>query len=372
MEKITSHKPWTFQGFQNLHAKQITFSYQVGHSNMGAIQSFFEGMLDIIKSLIIIAKNVALLILQPGKALLFILCWIIGIPIYAVLLINYMIFDLPILNYLQFINYYFWTVLVFDLIVSLFYFALFCVYGVIACGMWLTDLLSFGLVRLLTRCENDIHSWYTRANFAYGNTANRLLIAQLPCARKFKPNGFVCERQPIEEPSYCPHSQIYRIYKGMKVHSPPIIDKFNPSTTSFMSANPGKREEMVRAFFRSRKDFIAVCATAMTPFQNIVRSICANPKTANIESEKYRDLLKPLCLQAFCSGVEGTTTAPFCDMLSQNDKDNEDAKKEQGVSFADIAKKMAMLAIVLVMLTIAMVLYASDRQKLAAMVGLNS
>jgi hypothetical protein len=328
---------------------------------MGAIQSFFESMLEVVQGLIKLVTTFVKLITHPHKMVLVLVLWIVGIPIYTLTLLWYLIFSISILNYLQFLNYYFWTVIVLDLIVSLFYFALFCVYGAIAVAMWLLDLITVGLVRFLTRCENALDSWHTRANFAYGNTANRLLIAQLPCANRYKPNGFLCERQSNIEPSYCPHSQIYRIYTGMAIRSPAIIDKMDTKGTTFVSANPANRESMVRDFFRQRKGFLSACNGAMAPFQNIVRSICANPSTAPIKGESHRDLLKPLCLQAFCSGENN---APFCDALLKNQSEDTKKNAETKAGLGDVAKKMAILAVVIVLLTICLMLYAGNNSVL--------
>ena len=335
---------------------------------MGAVFSFFENMLEIAKSLIQIVKKIAYLITNPVAALVIIIFWIIGIPIYVVLLINYLIWSIPGINYLQFVNYYFWTVIVLDLVVSIFYLALFCVYAAIACAMWLLDLMTgkLGLVRFLTRCENALDSWYTRANFAFGNTANRLLIAQLPCASRFKPTGMMCTRQVPDEPSYCPHSQVYRIYKGLSIHSPPIIEKFDSKSTAFVTGNPRKREKMVRDFFRTRKDFIDTCSASMAPYQKMIRSICANTATAPIKGEQHRHLLKPLCKQAFCYG---DNIAPFCDNLLKDDGQSEEANDSNEATLGAMAKKMALLFVVLVMLTIALMLFAANKDMLPKMIA---
>lgn len=329
---------------------------------MGAIQSFFSDMLKVVDGLITIVKNVVKLILNPGKMLMIILLWIIGIPIYTVALIWYSVFSISVLKYLQFWNYYFWTVLVLDLVVSIGYFLLFCLYGVIACAMWILDLLTLGLVRYLTRCENAIDSWHTRANFSYGNTANRLMIAHLPCANRFKPTGMMCVRQPDVEPSFCPHAQIYRIFTGLALKSPPVMDEMNVKTASFASSRPPAREAMVREFYKTRKSFMKSCKGAMAPFKNIVRSICANTKTARIKGDKHRDLLVPLCLQAFCSDGK---TEPFCTVLAV-DKEAEKEKNEKKAAAAesglgDVARKMAMLAVVIVLTTIGLMLFAANK-----------
>jgi hypothetical protein len=332
------------------------------YATMGAIQSFFSDMLEVTKGLITIVFNIARLILQPGKMIMVLLLWIICIPIYTIALIWYTVFSIPVLKYVQFWNYYFWTVLLLDLVVSIGYFLLFCLYGVIACAMWIIDLLTLGLVRFLTRCENRLDSWHTRANFSYGNTANRLLIAQLPCANRFKPTGFMCVRQPNIEPSFCAHSQIYRIFTGMSLKSPPLIDEIDVKSTGFVSSRPAAREAMVRDFYKTRKTFMKSCKGAMAPFQKIVRSICANTKTAKIKDDKHRDLLVPLCLQAFCSdGI----AEPFCSVLAV-DKEAEKEKKEKKATAAesglgDVARKMAMLAVVIVLTTIGLMLFAANK-----------
>jgi hypothetical protein len=288
------------------------------------VARFFEGIGSIAVTLVKIVVTVAKLITEPHKALLYLFLWLIAIPIYTVIVVLYVFWSIPGLNLIQFCNYYFWTSLLWDLLYVTFMLALFAGLAAISIVLWIADLLTFGLVRWLTRTENSLDAWYSRPNFAFGNVAARFFIAQLPCRNRFKPDasGFICERQKAEEPSFCPQAQIYRLYSKVYEkaigHGPDIYDDFK-SSIAFRAMEKEDREQAVRTFFRSKQAFLTTCKTATAPYDTYGKAICANIDKTEIAEPADKKLLTRLCHQAHCESYTNESQSeerpPFCSIL---------------------------------------------------------
>jgi hypothetical protein len=314
----------------------------------------FKWISDIIGSLggiIDFFKKLLALITNPAKFLPLLLMYILGFGLWVGVLLWYKIVSIwPFIEGIFFL-YYFVIVILVELIISLVFFAIFIIFCVIAVGMWIADLATFGLVRWLTRCENHIDAWFKQANFAYDNVAKRLLFAQLPCASRFKPQGFWCVRQPSWDPDYCPQQQIYRIYKGMGVSSPWIMDKINENT-SFKLMNPAQKAEALKTFFQNRQGFLNKCSKTLSQHKHIIRCICANYKNIKLENESDRALLAPLCKQVFCYSADKES---FCSRFPDDDIVADKANLE------DIVRKLTRYMVLVVFGTLFLLIFMYNR-----------
>lgn len=293
------------------------------------IVKFFKGVGDAITAPIKLAAsipdlvNVAVQILNaivkivtcPHKAIPYIFVLVVGLIFCAVLLALHIFLSLPLINDLVFWVYFFVVVLLVELIVSIVFVALFLVIALVDVCIWLLDLLTFGAVRTLTRCEDTPEAWFKRPNFVHDNVVRSIfLLCQHPCSRRFKPTGgFFCSKMNRLEPSFCPQSQIYRIYKGEPLDSPVVMDRYTPDL-DFWGQSQEQRKETIKAYFADRQGFLQKCTDKMTKYEGVIRNVCANCDTVPLPSNdpKEREMLKSLCCQVFC---QRQPSAEFCAKL---------------------------------------------------------
>jgi hypothetical protein len=326
---------------------------------MGALVSMFEGVgkffdafVGMLSGMVRFVGKLIMMVTTPLRAVVFLALYIICVPIYAVTVFLYLIWGFPVLIDIQFINYYFWVQILWDLLYTIFIVTLFLAIAAIAVVLWITDLLTFGAVRWLTRTENALDSWYTRPNFAFGNIANRFLIAQLPCANGFKPDKseFLCERQISEEPSFCPQSEVYRIYNGVYKDNnrSQVYDKFVPSA-EFYASTSEEREALVRKFYRSRQLFLSSCKKNMKSYESFSKTLCQNTDKLALEDPEMRPVVKRLCQQIYCDPEATNKTEWFCASLASTGKYTGEKKSSMDDLYANTAKTLLyIIAVILV------------------------
>lgn len=330
-------------------------------SAIGKIADFFLAIGDIAKTMVRVFFTVGRLLTQPHKALMYIIAWMLTLPVYLAAYLFVTFWSIEGLRNVPWVQYYFWTVIVIDLIMTIVWFLIFLLMLCVCLVFWIADLLTFGTVKYLTRTENHIDAWFTQSNFAYENIANRLLIAQVPCSGRFKPSeaGWWCQRQDDVEPSFCPEAQIFRIYKQKKISKPALADRFSASA-AFYASSTTERERAVRAFFRTRQKFLSKCTKAMHPFVPTIKLICMNAKDTKLKDESQRDLLKSLCRQVFCDDYSASKDSqPFC--ATQLDKPSGEADGIGGggvdKGYAHVAKRMLFIVIMLLLTTALVVMF---------------
>lgn len=251
------------------------------------------------------------LITKPHKFIPFLFILVFGLIFVAIALLWHIIWSLPGLNTVAFWLYFIVTVLLVEILVAVFFLILFVIVVLVDVALWLLDLLTLGAVRALTRCEDAPDVWYKRANWHHNNFVSSLLVCQYPCATRFKPkSGFLCRRLDRQEPSYCPQSQIYRLYKGEALLGPSIMSEYKPDF-DFWRQKPEGRKELVKTFFHKRQQFLQNCSNKMQRFDPLIKNICANWDTVALPKggPADRELLRGLCCQAFC---QRSPPADFC------------------------------------------------------------
>jgi hypothetical protein len=292
-----------------------------------AITDFLDSLKDMVGDLVEIIKKTAALIRDPFKNLVNVITAIIGFAMYALLRVLYIIYSVPgIYHVIVFSSYFFWTRIVSLILIATIYMAIFAGIALVTLALSIIDVISSilmstttststaGIISYLTRCENPIDNWYNQPNYVFDNINQRFIIAQTTCASRYKPNSFFCQRQHDTEPSYCPQAQIFRIYLGLPVYDPWIIDKYEPGR-SFYQSSPSDREKMLRDYFQRRQKFLQTCHDKTEPYRHIVRSICANYDKVNLAREDQRTMLPQLCKQVFC---QGGFPEPYCKKLDNS------------------------------------------------------
>ena len=253
---------------------------------------------------------------NPKKVIPYLFTLIFGLLFGAWMLCVHTIWSISIFNEILFWLYFIFVTLLLEILLSLVFIAIFSCLVVIDIILWLLDLITFGAIRFLTRCEETPDSWYKRGNFAYDNITRAIFLCQYPCGMRFRPSkygGLVCMRTKQTESSFCPQSQIYRLYKGENIESPAIVNDFVPDL-EFWTKSKEDRKLAVGQFFESRQSFLNKCCSKMEPYKDVLQNICANCDTVKLPNDtpENRQLLKGLCCQAFCQAEIDADRPYFC------------------------------------------------------------
>lgn len=308
-----------------------------------SIGNFFGIIIDIAQALVE-------LITDPLGSLFKIFGYIFGAIITMILTLLYIVWSIPPFHFIAFGIYFFVFKILFTIVISLFYVTIFLCICIIAVPLWVIDLLSGGLLRKITRCENTPFAWYQSPNYSEGNVYERQLFCKLPCHSHFKPHSLFCKRQDIREPTFCPQAQIYRIYKGLQTPSPLMMDKYNPDPT-FFTKDADARNKIIKNFFTSKQRFLNKCTKAHGQEDEVVKGICANFDMHKLSTSDTAKI-KALCKQVYC---ESNPKEGFCYKF-------EDAKKEQmdlSNLSDDLLRKNLRLATLVVTLTLVLVISVS-------------
>ena len=274
---------------------------------------------DIMSKGLDLINKVLNLLINPQKLIPYLFTLIFGLMFGAWLLCVHTIWSISIFNELLFWLYFIFITLLFEIVVSVVFIAIFACLVVVDIVLWLLDLVTFGAIRFITRCEETPDSWYKRGNFVYDNITRALFLCQYPCGMRFRPSnigGFICMRNDKTETPFCPQSQIYRLYKGETIETPAIMNDFVPDL-EFWTKSAEERKERIGAFFDKRQTFLNKCCAKMEPYKDVIMNVCANCDTVNLPNDTAanRQLLKGLCCQAFCQ-AEGNQDKPgFCSGL---------------------------------------------------------
>lgn len=280
--------------------------------------NFFSAPAELMDAGLKLLKFSINLISNPAKYIPYLFTMVFGLLFAAWLLCLHTIWSLPGLHDILFWVYFIVVTLLVEILISVVFIALFAVLVCIDTILWLLDLVTFGAIRYLTRCEETPDAWYKRGNFVYDNITRAIFLCQYPCAMRFKPStygGMVCVKTQPSETPYCPQSNIYRLYKGEGIVKPALMNEFTPDL-DFWSKSASERQDAIAAFFQKRQTFLGDCCKKMAPYQGVLTNICANWDTIPLQDDtpQNRQLLKNLCCQSFCQGPGGKT-ADFCPKL---------------------------------------------------------
>jgi hypothetical protein len=316
---------------------------------------FLKGLLSVgefFGAIMKVALGLATLFIDPIGTITWLIKVIIGLLLTIVLIIVYTILSIPPFNFIFFGLYIFLFIIVMGVVRTLFFTLIFVWIGLASVILWVLDLPG-GYISKIMRCENLPSMWYERSNLLYGNKYNRILLCQYPCNNRFTPafGGMGCMGKGRLDPDFCPQAQVFRIYNGLKPNSPYIMDKYIPDLNFARLKKEGRKAVIVNHFKKKQK-FLERCYDANTPYDGLVKTICANCDVVPLENEKDRKKLKHLCKQIYC---DGEPREGFCykfDGITQLD-DNKPEPIEASVLFKRI---MNMLAIIIISVIITMMI----------------
>jgi hypothetical protein len=131
------------------------------------------------KGLDLINKTLNLLI-NPQKLIPYLFTLIFGLLFGAWLLCVHTIWSISIFNEVLFWLYFIFITLLFEIVVSVVFIAIFACLVVVDIVLWVLDLVTFGAIRFITRCEETPDSWYKRGNFVYDNINPCVIPVPIP------------------------------------------------------------------------------------------------------------------------------------------------------------------------------------------------
>jgi hypothetical protein len=327
---------------------------------------FLKGLLsvgDFFASILGVAFALAKLISRPFDALMFVIKMVVGITVALFLLIIYLLLSLPPFIYVIYAIYFFIFNIVLFIVFSMWYALLFAYFGLLSLILWVLDLMlsSFNgftapsIIAKMGRCENMPDVWHTRGGFIDHNNFNRAFFCQRPCASRFKPNGIFCSRLDMQQPSFCPQAQAFRIYKGMKLSPNPFsMGDFTPDPTFWTKSKEARRED-IKNYFVKRQEFLTKCSSTNQPYDFLIKTICSNYDTVTLPNENDRPKLQTVCKQIYC---EGRPNEDFCyKFADKKDKPNDQDEEADRDVVARIMKLLIM--IILAVIVALMFLYNS-------------
>jgi hypothetical protein len=300
------------------------------------------------------------LLTNPQKLIPYLFTLIFGLLFGAWMLCVHTIWSISIFNEILFWLYFIFVTLLFEIIVSIVFIAIFALLVVIDIVLWLLDLVTFGAIRFITRCEETPDSWYKRGNFVYDNITRAIFLCQYPCRMRFKPSnvgGFVCMRNEKYETPFCPQSQIYRLYKGETIETPAIMNEFVPDL-QFWAKSTEERKDQIGAFFDKRQAFLNKCCDKMEPYKDVLKNVCANCDTVRLPNDTpaNRQLLKGLCCQAFCQ-ADGADKPGFCADMGCQTTIQPSGGEASIVGVSDVTEKIMNVVTMILLSTIVVAMF---------------
>jgi hypothetical protein len=326
------------EGFKSKEEPEVIEGLGGLISGILMIGKFFSVIMEVANALV-------KLVTDPLGAVLFIVKLVVGTMIGLVLMILYVMMSIPPFIYGIYAMYFFVFNIVLFAIVSFWYVNLFLLFGLIGVVLWVLDLMlsafngftAPSVIAQLGRCENLPDVWYTRGSFIDDNNYNRAFLCQTPCVSRFKPNGVFCSKIPAEQPSFCPHAQVYRIYKGLKTTPTPFMMGEFRADAKFKMLSQEARKAYIAKYFKNRQRFLTRCSSMNEPYDSLTKNICANCDTVKIPNEKDRDDLKSACKQIYCDGQPGED---FCYKFAHTKQKME---YSTALSTDDVLKRIAKL-----------------------------
>jgi hypothetical protein len=214
--------------------------------------------------------------------------------------------SLPVIIWVPFMIWFSLTVLtplIAYTIVILFVTMIICILLLI---ITLINVMTGGMLTQLVLCQNSPQNWYLIPSYQYGNKYERSLFCKSPCMSGYKPDesGELCETLPRGQPSFCPQSEIMRIYtKKNGVLERHVYEDFNPAKfLSFNFATPESKESMYKEYYLRRDRYFKTCNDTLGGFDDLSKTLCSNIDV--LAKNGYNKIqiakLKQVCAQGYC------------------------------------------------------------------------
>lgn len=235
----------------------------------------------------------------------------------SVMYVIYYIFSLYPLIY---IPYLVWFLIFFIMPFIVYSIVILCIYIIIlifCCVIALINWGTLGSLRNLILCQNGPYAWYKTPNYQYNNKFNRGIFCSKPCMAGYMPdaNGFSCVRKSYAQPNFCPYPEILRLYTTNKSDLDFYYKDYNiVGNFNYLSANPEKRERLLKDHYIGKLNYINNCDEKITKLNNgykyIPLNICSSLDVLKDTMDPATiNKLKIVCNQGFCNNKNNY---PFC------------------------------------------------------------
>ena len=200
-----------------------------------------------------------------------------------------------------------------------------------------------GSLKSLVLCQNHVASWYKTPNYHLTNKYERGFLCSRQCYTGYAPDptGMYCIKIPKGSPSYCPQSEVMRMYTTNRNDHKYYYKDYNiRGNMKYMTSSPMEREMLLKDHYLKKRDFMDKCENSLGGY-TIPLNICSSLDT--IEANKVNGIdkktiekMKKVCQQAYCNSK---SNYPFCSQLSGGDDE------EEGAFFKKVCRILISIAV---------------------------
>jgi len=277
---------------------------------------------------------------------------LIGALVISILWVTYKLSAMPVIIWIPFIIW--WLIVNFIplLVYTIVIFAIILVICVFLLFITLINVMTGGKLNNIVLCQNSPQNWFLVPSFQYGNKYERSLFCKSPCMGGYKPDevGEFCEKLPRGQPSFCPQSEIMRIFaKKNGVLERHVYEDFNPvKFFSFNFATPEGKELMYKDYYLRRDKYFKTCNDTLGGFDDLAKTLCSNIDVLakNGYSKLQIARLKQVCAQSYC---DSKSRFMFCGDFGENKEDN--SKSSELIKTAVILVFVVILFVFLLIFT---------------------
>ena len=216
-----------------------------------SIGTFFMAILDVAMALVF-------MITEPLKFIMM----LIGFVVALALMVVYILLTVFGLHYVFGGIWAVWTVLMAALFFTIVYTCMILPMSLFYLILWVLDMALGGLVMALMRCENIPDKWYKYSAYAYNNFFQRSITCAYRCADRYEPDNFfvfsLCKRVESIKPTFCPHQNLFKIYKGENLTHPVSFKDFEVNLTT-ANMTESERARYLEKVFKVRTDYNDAC-----------------------------------------------------------------------------------------------------------------
>lgn len=244
-----------------------------------------------------------------------------------ILFVIYYIFYIPPFFQLLFLVWFIIMDVIPLLAYTVLYGAIFLIITLIIMLLSIVNFISCGKLNKMTLCQNSPKGWYTTPNYQLMNKYQRGILCSKPCLIGYHPDETtdVCVKSPPGFPSFCPQSQVMRVYSN---ESNTMDRKFTfqqyETKTSYKygKSAPENREHLLKDFYLKKYKYLDICRENLQHYEFLPLTICSSLEMLqnNGLDSKQINKLKLACRQSFCSGNSNYT---FCQNLDPTDGDTD-------------------------------------------------
>jgi len=277
---------------------------------------------------------------------------LIGALVISILWVTYRLSAMPGIIWIPFIIW--WLIVHFIplLVYTIVIFAIILVICLFLGLITLINVMTGGKLNNIVLCQNSPQNWFLVPSFQYGNKYERSLFCKSPCMGGYKPDevGEFCEKLPRGQPSFCPQSEIMRIFaKKNGVLERHVYEDFNPAKFfSFNFATPEGKELMYKEYYLRRDKYFKTCNDTLGGFDDLAKTLCSNIDVLakNGYSQTQIARLKQVCAQSYC---DSKSRFMFCGDFGENKEDN--SKSSELIKTAVILVFVVILFVFLLVFT---------------------